>query len=85
MKLLIMPITASVLLAAHFSRVQNDFLAIFCLIFPLILLIKKNWIIWIYQIYLVTGGVIWIETTIKLRQIRVSEGEPWIKLVVIEL
>ncbi len=82
-KILILPILSSVLLAAHFSRIQQDWLALLTLLFPFILLIKKKWIIRIYQIYLVFGGIIWIERLVYLRSIRISEERPWIRLVII--
>lgn len=82
-KILFLPIFSSILLAAHFSRIQQDWMALLALIFPFILLIKRKWIIRIYQIYLVFGGIIWIERLIFLRGVRISEERPWIRLVII--
>lgn len=82
-KILILPIVSSVLLAAHFSRIQLDWLAVIAILFPLILLIKRKWILRIYQIYLVGGAIIWTERLLHLRKIRIEEGNPWIRLVII--
>jgi ferredoxin len=78
-----LPILSSILLAAHFSRVQQDGLALAALLFPLILLIKRAWIRRIYQLYLIFGGLVWIERLAYLRSLRISEGRPWIRLAAI--
>ena len=83
LKILILPILSSVLLAAHFSRVQLDWPAIIALLFPLVLLIKRSWIIRIYQGYLIGGAIIWIERLLYLRSVRIDEGQPWIRLALI--
>ena len=82
-KILFLPILSAVLLAAHFSRVQQDWLALLALLLPLILLIKRPWIIRVYQIFLACGGVIWIERAFQLRSLRIAEERPWIRLVII--
>ena len=82
-KILILPVLSSVLLAAHFSRVQLDWLAIIALLFPLVLLIKRKWILRIYQVYLIGGAIIWTERLLYLRKARIAEGSPWIRLVLI--
>jgi len=82
-KYLILPILSSILLAAHFSRIEQDLLAILVLFFPLLFLIKRMWIVRIFQIYLVFGGIIWIGRLLHLRSIRISQGEPWLRLSVI--
>lgn len=73
----ILPVLCSILLAAHFSRIQNDILAGFFLVFPLLLFFRKRWILRLYQIYLLAGFVIWIERALFLRQVRIAAGEPW--------
>jgi ferredoxin len=83
MKKIILPVIASVLIAAHFSRIQSDWLALFALLFPLFLLMKKSWILRVYQTYLIIGGFIWIERTIFLASLRNLHGESWISLAMI--
>lgn len=80
---LIIPIIASTLLAAHFSRIQNDWLAVFALFFPCILFIRRGWAYWIFQLYLCVGGIIWIERAFYLRSIRLEDGQPWVRLMII--
>ncbi len=82
-KIIILPAVSSILLAAHFSRVHQDWHALLALLFPLILLIKRKWALKIFQIFLVAGSIIWIERLVYLRSIRISEGRPWARLVVI--
>ena len=76
-KYLIFPIISSVLLAAHFSRADLNLLIPLALLFPFLFLIKRKWIIRIYQIYLICGGLIWIERLLYLRRMRIAVGESW--------
>lgn len=78
-----LPILACVLLAAHFSRVQNDRLALMCLVLPFILLSKKKWTMRIFQVFLLVGGAVWIERTISLVRSRQQLNQSWIRLAVI--
>jgi hypothetical protein len=82
-KYLILPIISSVLLAAHFSRVDLNLLVPLALLFPFLFLIKRKWIIRIYQIYLICGGLIWIERLLLLRRIRIAVGESWTIMAII--
>jgi ferredoxin len=83
MKLIVLPILSSVVLAAHFSRAQNDWLALLSLLFPLVLFFRKKWILRIYQTYLLAGGIIWIERVFHYAQLRESQGRSWVRLAVI--
>jgi NAD-dependent dihydropyrimidine dehydrogenase PreA subunit len=78
-----LPILSCVLLAAHFSRVQNNWFAVACLAFPFILLSKKEWVMRIFQVFLLFGGFIWIERTISLVRERQQDGQSWVRLAVI--
>lgn len=76
-------ILSALLMAAHFSRVDNNWLSIFCLALPLLLLVKKLWVKRVYQFLLVIGGSIWIERTVALVQTRQEASESWMRLAVI--
>ena len=80
---LLPPIISALLMAAHFSRIENDWLASFCIVLPFLLFIKKKWIKRIYQILLVIGALIWVERAVFLVRMRQEVGEPWIRLAVI--
>ncbi len=77
------PLFSSVLLAAHFSRVDMKGIALFCLLFPLILLIKKAWTLRIFQVYLILGAMVWVQRTQALQSLRIAKGEPWLRLALI--
>ncbi len=77
------PAFSSLLLAAHFSRVNLEWIALLCLLFPLILLIKRRWTLRVFQAYLVIGAGVWIQRTLVLRNMRIEAGEPWLQLVLI--
>ena len=80
---LLPPLLSALLMAAHFSRVNNDWVAIFCLVLPLFLFIKKLWIARVFQILLIFGGLVWIERTVTLIRLRQEAGESWIRLAII--
>jgi ferredoxin len=82
-KRLILPLWASLLIAAHFSRAEEDWIALLCLLFPLVLLIRRRWVLRIFQLYLVWGAAAWIDRLLVLRLIRIELGEPWIRLALI--
>lgn len=77
------PILSSVVLAAHFSRANNDWLAVMCLLFPVILLSKKEWAMRVFQVFLVLGGIAWLERTLFLVRLRQRMNMPWVRLAVI--
>jgi len=81
--LYVFPALSSVLLAAHFSRVDLKWIALLCLLFPLILWIKRRLALRIFQIYLLLGVGVWIQRTLVLRGLRIEAGEPWLNLVLI--
>ena len=83
MKKLIFPILSSILLAAHFSRVDIDWLTVICLLIPFCFFIKKRWLLRAYQVYLLAGAVIWSHRTIQLANIRLDAGQPWLRMAVI--
>ncbi len=77
------PVFSSVLLAAHFSRVDLNGIALLCLLFPMILLIRKPWILRIFQLYLLIGAGVWIKRTLVLRALRIEAGDDWLRLALI--
>ncbi len=76
-------IFALILLGAHFSRNNNDILAIICVLLPFLLFIKRMWVIYLLQTIAYLGGVIWAYTTYSLVVGRLSEGQPWLRLLII--
>jgi Zn-dependent protease with chaperone function len=72
-----------VLLAAHFSRVDLKWIALLCLLFPLVLMIKKRWVLRAFQLFLLLGAGIWVQRMLVLRGMRVEAGERWLTLVLI--
>jgi NAD-dependent dihydropyrimidine dehydrogenase PreA subunit len=79
---LTLPILSSILLAAHFLRVQNNWLALACFLFPFILISKKKWVMRLYQVYLFGAVLVWIERTMYLVKVRLIQNMPWMHLAV---
>ena len=71
------------LLAAHFSRANNGFLAILTLLIPLLLFIRKGWVIYTLQIVGYLGAVVWIVSGYQYVQLRIAAGDDWIRLMLI--
>lgn len=70
-------------MAAHFSRANQHGLVISCLLFPLLLLIKRRWVARVIQVLLLLGALEWITTTLRIVLIRQAHGVPWMRLVII--
>ena len=80
----LLPVLISfLLLAAHFSRGDNQPLVALSLLFPLLLLVRKPWVVPIVQVVLVVAGLEWLRRTIELAQQRQAEGDSWTRLAVI--
>lgn len=76
-------ILANLLFAAHMSRSYNDVLALLVLLFTFTLFITKRWLLRIWQVYLVLGGMLWIVDTVGLVQGRIANQAPWTRLAII--
>jgi hypothetical protein len=80
----LLPVILSfLLLAAHFSRAGMMALSIITLLIPLLLLIKKMWLVRFLQVLLFAGAVEWVRTMFFYIEIRKSAGEDWTRLAVI--
>ncbi len=76
-------ILANLVFAAHMSRSNSNILALIVLLFTFSLLIKKSWLIRVWQVYLLGAGVLWLVDMIGYVQLRMAAGTPWIRLAVI--
>ena len=71
------------LLAAHFSRANNNILAIVTLAIPLLLFVKKSWVIDVLQGMGYLSALFWIYGAYQYIQLRIEAGEGWIRLLLI--
>lgn len=71
------------ILSAHFSRVDMFFLSLLFLIFPLLLIIKKQWVVRFIQIVLTIGSIEWIRSLFVYVNQRQAIGEPYFRLIII--
>lgn len=69
--------------SAHFLRENSFLLAILFLVFPLINLIKKDWVRWMLVGFCGVCGVVWVTTTRALIVQRVQLGEDWTRMAII--
>jgi len=82
--LILLPVMiSSLLLGAHFLRLDQPLLVVLSLLLPLILLFRKFWVARLMQFYLIFGAVEWVRTLFFLVAERRAEGQPWSRLVII--
>jgi len=74
---------SALLLGAHFWRGGDFGLAVVSIFAPLLLLIKKKWVLYVTAGLLIAGSAVWLETTIALVNMRQAAGGPWIRLAAI--
>ena len=71
------------ILSAHFSRAGSPLLLIIFLLLPLLLFIKKTWVVRLIQIFLVIGSIEWIRILFVYTNERQAIGQPYIRLIII--
>ncbi len=71
------------LLAAHFSRANNNFLAALSLGIPLLLLIKKKWVIDVLQGIGYISALVWLYGGYQYIQFRIEAETDWMRLLII--
>ncbi len=71
------------MLAAHFSRLGNNIIAVLIILTPFLLFIKKAFIARIIQIVLIAGAAEWIRAMFYYIDIRKGIGEDWTRLAII--
>jgi hypothetical protein len=78
--LLVLPGLASVLLAAHFYRAGQLALAIIALALVVLLAVPRAWAARTLQVALVLGAVEWLRTLASFAAVRVSFGQPYLRI-----
>ncbi|MBN2227155.1 MAG: 4Fe-4S binding protein [candidate division Zixibacteria bacterium] len=76
-------ILAFLLLGAHFLRSGQSGLTVISGLFPLLLFIRRGWIVPTMQIGLLVGAILWIDTALEIIAFRRASDQPWIRFVVI--
>ncbi len=76
-------ILSSVLLSAHFLREGEILLTAAYLFLPLLLLIKRRWVLIVLQIFTYGGVLVWFYTLYVLINERMSLGIPWVRMAII--
>lgn len=80
---LMLPILACVLLAAHFFRADQLALAVASALLPLLLAVPRAWAARTMQVALVIGAIEWLRTLAEFAAVRISMGQPVLRLVAI--
>jgi len=82
---LILPVLACLLLAAHFLRAGALVLTAACALLPLLLAVPRPWAARSMQVALVAGALEWLRTLAEIAALRVSLGQPYLRLTAILL
>jgi ferredoxin len=80
---MILVVISAVVLGAHFLRAEQPGLALVCLAAPLLLLWRTRWTLRAVQVLLAAGGLVWIDTAVRLAGARMSAGAPWLRMALI--
>lgn len=76
-------ILSSLMLSAHFYRHYNYPMMVISILVPLLLLIKKRWVLAVIQLFALGGAGVWINTIVVIADERMRSGGPWIRMAVI--
>lgn len=71
------------LLAAHFYRAGHLGLCLVAVMAPLLLAIRRQWVLHVLMLLLLAGGLVWLHTLLELVRARQSFGVPWLRLAII--
>ena len=74
---------AQLLFAAHIMRTYGLIWAIIVLVLLVILFIRRNWIIRIWQVIIAFEIIEWIRITIVIVQLRLAVEMPYVRLLII--
>lgn len=74
---------SALLLAAHFSRADNLPLILISLIAPVLLLVRRPWVVRVFQVALAVGALEWVRSLLAIAHTRQALGEPWVRMAVI--
>ena len=82
---LVLPVLACLLLAAHFFRAGQMTLATACALLPVLLAVPRAWAARTMQVALLIGAVEWLRALAEFAAVRVSMGQPHLRLTAILL
>lgn len=81
--MIVFPIVATLMLAAHFYRTGGPGPALAVLLLPLLLMIRRRWGSQVLGILLGAGALEWIRTLVRIAMIRARFDMPWIRMSLI--
>ena len=76
-------VLSSLVLGAHFLRGGHLFAVAFCLALPGLLLLRRPWVPPVVTGALLGGAALWATTAVRIGQVRVAHGEPWLRMALI--
>jgi hypothetical protein len=80
----LIPVYISVLLlSAHLLRIYGLYPALLLLLLLFTFLIRKRWILQMWQFILFISVLMWINTVVTLVHFRLAMDMPWVRLAVI--
>lgn len=81
--MLIPVIFSFLLLAAHFLRSANYVMVVLTLTLPMLLMVRKWWVVRVIQVMLLLAAVEWLFTTLNIVEQRQADGRPWLRAGII--
>lgn len=71
------------ILGAHFLREGSMLLVLLSLLAPLLLFIRRRWVLIAVQVLLYCGVLVWIDTLVDLIRLRLQHDAPWLRMALI--
>jgi len=68
------------LLGAHYYRAGMEIVTAFCVLLPLVLLLRRWWVPPLVQALLVLGALEWVRTLYVLATLRSALEQPWVRM-----
>jgi hypothetical protein len=81
--LLIPTFLSCLVLAAHFFRGGQTYLMLAVCSVPLLLSLRRAWVVRIVQVILIVGALEWVRATLAIRAVRIDEGREWHRMAII--
>jgi len=82
--LIYVPVVLSIaILGAHFMRYGNSIGVYGSVTLLALLFVRQEWVARMMQVVLILGALEWVRTLYELVQLRVAQGQPFMRMVVI--
>lgn len=80
---IVLIVISALLIAAHYLRQGEYLLVAGCLLFPLFLLVKRQWALVLVQVCAYIAAALWVHVAMQIIRERIAMGRPYRAVIVI--